>query len=170
MWVPGWDGIQVDVSVLTFTVLLIAVVGLLFGFGTVLHSGQDQPYTALKEAIRGGMPGSKGRVRSALVVAQVMLALVLLVCAGLTTQAFLRLVDVYQGFQAANVMRAEIRLPKNSYPDNGQVANFYDRLLRESVSLRGATAATLVTNSPASKTRHAAVKSLWRTSFVTTQR
>ncbi len=150
MWVPGWDGIQVDVSVLTFTVLLIAVVGLLFGFGSVLHSGQDQPYTALKEAIRGGMPGGKGRVRSALVVAQVMLALVLLVCAGLTTQAFLRLVDVYQGFQAANVMRAEIRLPKNSYPDNGQVANFYDRLLRESVSLPGATAAALVTNSPAS--------------------
>lgn len=150
MWVPGWDGIQVDASVLTFTVLLIAVVGLLFGFGTVLHARLDQPYTALKEAIRGGMPGGKGLVRSGLVVAQVMLALVLLVCAGLTTQAFLRLVDVYQGFQAANVMRAEIRLPKNSYPDNAQIVNFYDRFLRESASLPGATAAALVTNSPAS--------------------
>jgi putative ABC transport system permease protein len=116
----------------------------------VLYSGQDQPYTALKEAIRGGMPGRKGRVRGALVVAQVMLALVLLVCAGLTTQAFLRLVNVYQGFRAANVMRAEIRLPKNSYPDNAQIANFYDRFLRESASLPGATAAALVTNSPAS--------------------
>jgi putative ABC transport system permease protein len=150
MWVPGWDGIQVDVSVLTLTVLLIAVVGLLFGLGTVVHSRQDQPYAALKEAIRGGMPGGKGRVRSALVIAQVMLALVLLVCAGLTTQAFLRLVNVYQGFQAANVMRAEIRLPKNSYSDDAQIASFYDRFLRESASLPGATAAALVTNSPAS--------------------
>src|SRR5258708_18613173 len=150
MWVPGCDGIQVDRTVLAFTLLLIAIVGLLFGLGTVLHSGQALPYTTLKEAGRGPMLGNKGRLRSALVVAQVMFALVLLVCAGLTTQAFLRLVDVYQGFQAANVMRAGIRLPKNSYPDNGQVANFYDRLLRESVSLRGATAAALVANSPAS--------------------
>ena len=150
MWVPGWDGIRVDPSVLTFTVVLIALVGLLFGLGTVLHSCQEQPYTALKEAIRGGMPGAKGRVRSALVVAQVMLALVLLVCAGLTTQGFLRLVDVYQGFQAANVLRTEIRLPKKSYAEDAQVTNFYQRVLRESAAVPGTTAAAVVSNSPAS--------------------
>jgi len=150
MWVPGWDGIHVDRTVLAFTVLLTAVVGLLFGLGTVLHSSQAQPYTTLKEAGRGPMLGSKGRLRSALVVAQVMLALVLLVCAGLTTQAFLRLVDVYQGFQAANVLRTEIRLPEKSYPENSQIASFYDGMLRGSASLPGASAAALVTNSPAS--------------------
>jgi len=150
MWVPGWDGIQVDSMVLAFTVLLVAVVGLSFGLGIVRHSGQAQPYTTLKEAGRGLMLGSKGRLRSALVVAQVMFALVLLVCAGLTTQAFFRLVDVYQGFQAANVLRMEIRLPEKSYPENSQIASFYDRLLRGSASLPGANAAALVTNSPAS--------------------
>src|SRR5260370_22371743 len=96
------------------------------------------------------MRGNKGRLRSALVVAQVMFALVLLVCAGLTTQAFLRLVDVYQGFQAANVLRTEIRLPEKSYPENSQIASFYDRALRGSAALPGASAAALVTNSPAS--------------------
>ncbi len=150
MWVPGWDGIQVDRTVLAFTVLVIAVVGLLFGLGTVLHSGQALPYTTLKEAGRGPMLGNKGRLRSALVVAQVMFALVLLVCAGLTTQAFLRLVDVYQGFQAANVVRMEIRLPERSYPENAQIASFYDRVLRGSAALPGASATALVTNSPAS--------------------
>jgi putative ABC transport system permease protein len=150
MWVPGWDGIQVDRTVLGFTVLLIAAVGFLFGFGTVLHSGQALPYATLKEAGRGPMLGSKGRLRSALVVAQVMFALVLLVCAGLTTQAFLRLVAVYQGFQAANVLRTEIRLPEKSYPENSQIASFYDRVLRGGASLPGASAAALVTNSPAS--------------------
>jgi predicted permease len=150
MWVPGWDGIQVDRTVLAFTVLLIAVVGLLFGLGTVLHSKQSQPYTTLKEAGRGPLLGSKGRLRSALVVAQVVFALVLLVCAGLTTQAFLRLVDVYQGFQAANVLRTEIRLPEKSYSQNSQIANFYDRVLRGSASLPGVSAAAVVTNSPAS--------------------
>ncbi len=150
MWVPGWDGIQLDRTVLAFTVLLIAIVGLLFGLGTVLHSGQALPYTTLKEAGRGPMLGNKGRLRSALVVAQVMFALVLLVCAGLTTQAFLRLVDVYQGFQAANVLRTEIRLPEKSYPENSQIASFYDRVLRGSAALPGENAAALVTNSPAS--------------------
>ena len=150
MWVPGWDGIQVDSMVLAFTVLLVAVVGLSFGLGIVLHSGQAQPYTTLKEAGRSPMLGSIGRLRGALVVAQVMFALVLLVCAGLTTQAFFRLVDVYQGFQAANVLRMEIRLPEKSYPENSQIASFYDLLLRGSASLPGANAAALVTNSPAS--------------------
>ena len=150
MWVPGWDGIQVDRTVLAFTVLLIAIVGLLFGLVTVLPSSQAEPYTTLKEAGRGPMLDSKGRLRSALVVAQVMFALVLLVCAGLTTQAFLRLVDVYQGFQAADVLRTEIRLPERSYPEDSQIANFYDRMLRGSGSLPGASAAALVTNSPAS--------------------
>jgi putative ABC transport system permease protein len=150
MWVPGWDGIQVDRAVLAFTVLLIAVVGFLFGVGTVLHSRQALPYATLKEAGRGPMLGSKGRLRNALVVAQVMFALVLLVCAGLTTQAFLRLVDVYQGFQAANVLRTEIRLPEKEYSENSQVASFYDRMLRGSASLPGVSAAALVTNSPAS--------------------
>ena len=150
MWVPGWDGIQVDRTVLAFTLLLIAAVGFLFGLGTVLHSGQGLPNTTLKEAGRGPTLGSKGRLRSALVVAQVMLALVLLVCAGLTTQAFLRLVDVYQGFQAANVLRTEIRLAENSYSENPQITSFYDRVLHGSASLPGASAAALVTNSPAS--------------------
>jgi putative ABC transport system permease protein len=150
MWVPGWDGIQVDRTVLGFTLLLIAIVGLLFGLGTVLHSDQSQPYTALKEAGRGPLLGSKGLLRSALVVAQVMFALVLLVCAGLTAQAFLRLVDVYQGFAAANVLRTEIRLPEKSYGESLQIANFYDRVLRGCAALPGAAAAAVVTNSPAS--------------------
>jgi predicted permease len=150
MWVPGWDGIQVDATVLTFTVLLVAMIGLLFGVGTVLHSGQTQPYATLQEAGRGPMLGNKGRLRSALVVAQVIFALLLLVCAGLTTQAFLRLVDVYQGFHAANVLRTEIRLPETSYPENSQIASFYQRLLSETAALPGANAAALVTNSPAS--------------------
>jgi putative ABC transport system permease protein len=59
MWVPGWDGIQVDGTVLAFTALLIAVIGFLFGLGTVRHSCQALPYTALKEAGRGPMSAAR---------------------------------------------------------------------------------------------------------------
>ncbi|HWW18692.1 MAG TPA: FtsX-like permease family protein, partial [Candidatus Saccharimonadales bacterium] len=150
MWVPGWDGIQVDRAVLVFTLLLVAAVGLLFGLASVLHSNHKHPYTTLKETGRSGMLGSTGRLRSALVVVQVMFALVLLVCAGLTAQGFLRLVDAYGGYQAANVLRTEIRLPEKSYADSSQLTSLYNRILRGSAALPGASAASVVTNSPAS--------------------
>lgn len=150
MWVPGWDGIQVDRSVLAFTLILAVLVGILFGLGVVLHNEHTEPYATLKEAGRGPVSGGKGRLRSALVVAQVMFAFVLLVCGGLTAQAFLRLVTVYQGFQPANVARIEIRLPEKSYADSTRIVSFYDRMLGESAALPGAQAAALVTNSPAS--------------------
>jgi putative ABC transport system permease protein len=150
MWVPGWDGIQVDSTVLGFTVLLVGVVGVLFGMGTVWHAKQTEPCTTLKEAGRGANLAGTGKLRGALVVAQVTFALVLLVGAGLVTQAFLRLVTVYQGFQAANVLRTEIRLPENTYPDNARITNFYEQMLRASAALHGANAAAIVTNSPAS--------------------
>ena len=150
MWVPGWDAIHVSRAVLEFAVLLVLVVGALFGLGSALHVKQADPYTTLKNASRGSDHGNKGRLRSALVVAQVMFAFVLLVCAGLVTQAFLRLVNVYQGFQAANVLRMEVRLPQKIYSDEQRVADFYERLLKETAGLPGAASASVVTNSPAS--------------------
>jgi putative ABC transport system permease protein len=150
MWVPGWDGIHVDGTVLAFAVLQVGAVGLLLGLGTALHSDQIEPYATLKESGRGSMAGKTGRLRGALVVAQVVAALVLLVCAGLTAQGFLRLVDVYQGFRAENILRTEIRLPEKSYAKESQITDFYERLLRGSAGLPGASAAAVVTNSPAS--------------------
>jgi putative ABC transport system permease protein len=150
MWVPGWDGIQVDRTVLAFTILLAVFVGIVFGLATALHAGRVDPYSALKEAGRGPMLGGRGKLRSALVVAQVMAALVLLVCAELTTEGFLRLANVYQGFQPANVLRLEIGLPERSYTDNAKITGFYERVLRETAAAPGVSAAALASNSPAS--------------------
>src|SRR5262249_15956310 len=137
-------------SVLVFALLLVVVVGLLFGLGTALRARQTEPYSTLKEAGRGADQGGKAKLQSALVVAQVFFAFVLLVGAGLIMQAFLRLVPAYQGFQAANVLRAEVRLPQKSYSDHERVAEFYERLLKGIVGLPGASAAAIITNSPAS--------------------
>lgn len=150
MWVPGWNNIQVDGPVLVFAVGLIIFVGVLFGLATVLYSGKTEPYSTLKETGRGPMLGSRAKFRSALVIAQVTFALVLLVCAGLTGDAFLRLANVYRGFQAANVLRIEISLPEKSYSDNARITAFYQQVLAGSAALPGASGASLVTNSPAS--------------------
>src|SRR4029077_12120813 len=150
MWVPGWDRIQVDRTVLFFTVLVAVFVGILFGLVAVLHSLSAEPFATLKEAGRGPMLGRQGKLRSVLVVAQVTFALVLLVCAGLITDAFKRLANVYRGFRPANVLRVEINLPKQPYADRAECLSFYERLLRGTAALPGVSAASLVTYSPAS--------------------
>jgi putative ABC transport system permease protein len=149
MWVPGWDSIQVDRAVLAFTFLLSIFVGLVFGLATALRARQTDSCKTLKETA-GASTGAAGRVRHALIVAQVMFALVLLICAAQTAQAFLRLVSIYQGFQPANVLRLEIDLPEKAYPGATSVASFYQRVLRASAALPGVDAASLVLNSPAS--------------------
>ncbi len=150
MWVPGWDGIQLDRTVFLFTVLLAVLVGVLFGFAAALHTRRAEPFATLKEAGRGPLLGGQGKLRNALVVAQVMFALILLVCAGLISNAFSRLAEVYRGFQPAGVLRMEINLPEKTYSSNAEISGFYERLLRGASALPGASAAAIVSNSPAS--------------------
>ena len=149
-WVPGWDGIQVDANVLAAAVLVALLVGIVFGLAIVFYGGSVEPNRALKEG--GPGPGTKGRsrLRSALVVIQVMLALVLLVCGGLAIQGFSRLANLYQGFQPASVLETEISLPDKSYTTDAGVASFYRDLLLSADAMPGVESAALVANPPAS--------------------
>jgi predicted permease len=149
-WVPGWDGIQVDSSVLGLTILLAVAVGLLFGFATVLHTGRVSLGQSLKESGPGSLTRSRARLRSVLVVAQVIFALVLLVCAGLTIQGFVRLASMYEGFQPGSVLDAEIGLPKNTYSDGKKITSFYQQLVHSASALAGVKEVALATNLPAS--------------------
>jgi putative ABC transport system permease protein len=149
-WVPGWNGIQVDPAVLTFTLVLAAAVGFAFGLASLFHAGRNDLNRSLKESGPGSMTRARARLRSALVVAQVMVALVLLVCAGLTIKGFLRLATVYAGFRPETVLKLEPVLPANSYTDPSKITHFYQQLLRQTAALPGVTAAALVTNPPAS--------------------
>jgi putative ABC transport system permease protein len=150
MWVPGWDAIRVDTSMLVFTVLIAVVAGIAFGVCSVYHAGKMQLNQTLKEGGPGNMSRATGRVRSALVVAQVMFALTLLVSAGLMIQGFTRLAGVYKGFEPSGVLRAEIALPDKRYSTDSQVANFQQELLRQVAALPGVTAGAMNSNSPAS--------------------
>src|SRR6267143_1236181 len=149
-WVPGWDGIRVDGNVLAFTILAALGVGIFLGLATVLHTSRIAPNKILKETGTGTVTRAKRRVRSALVVAQVMIALILLVCAGQTIQGFVRLANVYQGFAPASVLRVEISLSQKVYADNVKITNFYQQVLRGTASLPGVQHASLITNPPAS--------------------
>jgi putative ABC transport system permease protein len=149
-WVPGWDGIRVDGSVLAITILAALAVGVFLGLATMLHTSRVEPNKTLKETGTGTVTRTKRRVRSALVVAQVMIALILLVCAGQMIQGFVRLANVYQGFEPDRVLRIEISLPQKVYTDNVKITNFYQQVLRGTASLSGVQHASLVTSPPAS--------------------
>ena len=149
-WVPGWDGIQLNANVLTFGILVALGVGLFFGLATVLHTGKVELSETLKDASRGTVSRAKGRLRSGLVVAQVMFAMVLLVCAGLMIQGLVNLAKIYQGFEPANVLKIEITLPEKEYADKAKVRTFYQQLVQQTAALPGVHNAALVTNPPAS--------------------
>jgi len=149
-WVPGWDAIQVDFIVLVFTILLSMAIGLLFGLATVIHSRRIDLNQVLKETARSSDSPARGRLRNALVCAQVTLALILLVCAGLTMQGFKRLAAVYQGFQPDHVLKFEVALPETTYPDPSNFLHFYQRALAAVSVMPGVSHAALASNLPAS--------------------
>lgn len=149
-WIPGWDNIQVDSTVLFSTVLLSLLQGLAFGLATALHLRHINLNTVLKETGRSSAAPARGRLRNGLVSAQVAFALILLVCAGLTMQGFNRLANAYQGFQPSQVLKFEVSLPENVYPDDAKRANFFQTALRGVASLSGVSDAALTSNFPAS--------------------
>ena len=148
-WVPGWSDIQIDGSVLVFAVLLSVALGLVFGISTALHIRRADLNRILKETGRTMTP-ARGRLRNALVAAQMTLALVLLVCAVLTIEGFNRLAAAYEGFGPHQVLKFEVGLPDGSYTENAKAASFFATALRGVANLPGVSDAAVATNFPAS--------------------
>lgn len=149
-WVPGWNGIQVNRTVLAFTILVAVAVGILFGVAALANTGHLDLNRILKEGGPGAMTRSRARLRSAMVVIQVIFALLLLVCAGLTIQGFMKLANIYGRFGPETVMEIEPVLHGNFYRDSNKITNFYQQLLNQTAALPGVTTAALVGNPPAS--------------------
>jgi putative ABC transport system permease protein len=127
---PRVAEIHINAGVLGFTLLASLLTGAIFGLVPALHVSAPQLQQALREGARGSTTGGGQRVRSALVISELALSLVLLVAAGLLIRSFIRLLDVNPGFNADKVFTARIALPDTKYKDIPQVENFFDQLLR----------------------------------------
>ena len=144
---PG--ALRLDLRVLAFTAALSLATAVVFGVLPALHV--EAPAEALKEAGRTGTGGlRRGRLRSALVVAEVALALVLLIGAGLLTRSFVRLQRVDPGFDPSGVMTADLWLPATKYPDEARQAAFYAEVVRRLSAAPGIEAAGDVSRLPLS--------------------
>ena len=142
---PG--ALQLDLRVLAFTAGLALATAVIFGLLPALHV--DAPAEALKEAGHTGTGSAhRARLRSALVVAEVALALVLQIGAGLLVRSFARLQRVDPGFEPAGVMTADLWLPGTKYPQKAQQAAFFREVVRRVSAAPGVEAAGDVSRLP----------------------
>ncbi len=143
--IPRIDEVALDARVLAFAFGLSIVTGLLFGLAPALQGSRVNVLRALNEAgaqRTGGFRFLKGnRLRSLLVVAEVALALVLLVGAGLLVKSFVTLIDVNPGYDPDNVLTAQISLPDIKYGDPAVQRAFFDQLLDRLGAVPGVKAA-----------------------------
>jgi len=128
--VPRIDEISPDVGVLAFTAFVSLGVGIFAGLLPAWRASHPNLAGSLNETSRGSTEGAAGgRTRAALVVIEIVLALVLLASAGLLVESFLRLQKVPAGFDPSNVTTARVALPETNYGKPQQAGDFYKKLL-----------------------------------------
>ncbi len=135
------DEISLDPGVLTFTAVVSLLVGIFAGLLPAWRASHPNLAGSLNESSRGSTESNAGRTRAALVVVEIVLALVLLASAGLLVESFLRLQKVPAGFDPSNVMTARVALPERSYPKPQDSAEFYKKLLARVSTLPGVQSA-----------------------------
>ncbi len=140
--IPRLEEIAVDGRALLFTLLLSILAGLLCGGLAALRYGRPALVPALKEGGRGGTGGrERHRARNVLVVAQVALALVLLIVSGLMVKSFWRLRGVDPGFDPRGVLALRLDLPEAVYPTTTATLGFVRQLLDRVRALPGVAGA-----------------------------
>jgi putative ABC transport system permease protein len=142
--IPRAENIQLDASVLIFTLGISLATGIIFGLAPALQAARTDLNQSLKANASGSLGGGRQRARfgRALVIAQTALALVLLVSAGLLLRSFARLGKVQPGLETKRLFTARITLPLEAYPDPQKVSEFYERLVARLRVLPGVRAAS----------------------------
>jgi putative ABC transport system permease protein len=136
--VPRLREVNVDLFVLGITLAVCVVTGIVFGLAPGLASARPELTETLKEGGRGSTLGARrNRLRNALVISEVALALVLLSGAGLLIKSFTRLQNVDPGFNPHNVLTAEVSLPTLKYPSGKPVIDFYAEAERRIKTIPG---------------------------------
>jgi len=150
-WIAGWSSIRVDARVVGFAMAVTFAAAALFALGAAWQTSRYDLNRALKEAAgRGSSGGGRSRLRSGLIVLQVVCATVLLIGAGLMVKGFLRLMDVYGKLDPGGVLTLRLGLPEQRYGGDAQVRSFYQRVLQQISQLPGVESAGMATNLPAS--------------------
>ena len=143
--IPRVAEIKLDGAVLAFTLLLSLATGVVFGLVPAWQASHVDLNTALKSGSRGtGGAEGKHRMRNGLVMAEIALALILLICASLLIQSFARLGRVNTGMRTERLFTARIGLPEAAYPKPENIISFFDQLVPRLRAIPGVESVTTV--------------------------
>jgi putative ABC transport system permease protein len=146
---PAEANVTFDYRVLAFLLVIAVITAILFGLGPALHVTRRGPIEALREGARGSTSGgSRHRLRSVLVVAEVALALVLLVGAGLVIRSFYRLLNVDMGIKTDHVLTMGLPMSMDQNTDEIRLTNYLHRVLEEVQAVPGVSAAAVTSALP----------------------
>ena len=139
---PGGGGVTLDTSVLLFTMLLSILTGVIFGLAPALHASRVDLNSTLKEgSSRSGTGLRQSKARGVLVVAELALAVVLLIGAGLLIRTFAALRSVAPGFDPHNVLTMDTALTGEKYNKTAGIALMADQVLERVEAIPGVEAA-----------------------------
>jgi putative ABC transport system permease protein len=149
MGIDGATSLALDYRVVLFTLVATGLSGILFGTAPALQTAAGDIYGVLRDGARGASGGRRGlRMVSALVTAEIALALLLVVGAGLMVRTFWLLREVDPGFTTQGVLAAQISVPSARYQNRDQVLEFYDGLIRSLEGRPGVESAGTVGHLP----------------------
>ena len=149
--VPYWIHFDFDWRVFSFAIGIGAVSSVLFGLLPAFQASNPRLVDALKEGGRTGAGGAKGqRVRNSLVIAEVALALVLLIGAGLMMRSFMHLQKTDIGMNPSSTLTFRVGLPEAQFPENETAGRFFEQLIPKLATAPGVESAGATTSLPAS--------------------
>ena len=146
--VPRLRDVSLDRYVLFFTLGVSMLTGILFGLAPALHASKPNPGNMLKESGRGVSHGGRNRMRSALIISEVALSLMLLVGAGLLINSFWHLVTTDAGFEPKGVLALDIPLDRQTYTKPEQRSAAFQQLIARMKAVPGVRDASVVSNVP----------------------
>jgi putative ABC transport system permease protein len=138
---PLMQQVGIDNRVLLFTFGVSLVTGLVFGAAPAIRVSKADLNSTLKATGRALTGGGVQKIRDGLVAAEIALALVLVVAAGLLTRSFVRLMSVNPGLRTQDVLTMQLTLPTARYPEGDQRARFYQNLVERVEALPGVESA-----------------------------
>lgn len=148
-YLPGWRRIGVNAPTLIYTVLLTTLAGIAAGLAPSLLLARTDIISRLKDATRGSSSSSaRHRMRSVLVVAEIGMALILVVGAFLMVRGVSALTVLLPGLEPEHVLTFRTKLPADRYASPERVAQFHNRLLDRLGSLPGVETAGIVSSIP----------------------
>jgi predicted permease len=140
--IPRLREVTLDLPVLAFALAISLATGILFGLAPAIGAARENLVDSLKEGNqRSGGSRMTPRLRNALLVSQVALALVLVIAAGLLTRTFFQLLGADGGFNAERVLTFQLPLPALKYAEQDHVVTLFGNVLERLRAVPGVQAA-----------------------------